>query len=165
MSSNQDNFIDKAFMVIADLLIKLLPVPLNQKRAFAYYRKGMTAHAEGEYAEALENYFLALSLEEDLNARSYILYNIALIYGRTGSTMQAIDFYLLALDANPFLCQAWNNLGVIYHALGIYSIDLKEFEVAQSCFSKAARMWRIVAFLEPDSYPEVNNWLKINGLI
>ena len=163
MSSKNDNFIDKTFMFLADLFIKILPLPLNEKKAFAYYRKGVTAQDEGEYSEALLNYFYALDLEEDSNSRSYILYNIALIYGRTGSTVLAIEFYKLALDANPFLSQAWNNLGVTYHALRVYAMHLKEVETAQALFRMAATMWRAAVLLEPEEYPEVKNWLKVNG--
>ena len=59
------NFIDRVFTVISDLILKLLPASKQEKQAFAYYRAGMAAQAEGEYAEALENYYEALQLEED----------------------------------------------------------------------------------------------------
>ena len=39
----------------------------------------MSAQTEGEYAEALENYYEALRLEEDPYDRSYVLYNIGLV--------------------------------------------------------------------------------------
>ena len=67
-----DNFIDKTFTVIADIVLKVLPASKQEKEAFAYYRDGMSAQSEGEYAEALENYYEALRLEEDPYDRSYI---------------------------------------------------------------------------------------------
>ena len=58
-SQRNDNFIDKTFTVIADIFLKVLPTSQREKQAFTYYRDGMSAQAEGEYAEALQNYFEA----------------------------------------------------------------------------------------------------------
>ena len=52
-SQKNDNFIDKTFTVVADILIKVLPTTNREKQAFTYYRNGLSAQAEGEYAEAL----------------------------------------------------------------------------------------------------------------
>ena len=71
-----DNFIDKTFTIVADILLKVFPASKQEKQAFFYYREGMSAQSEGEYAEALENYYEALQIEEDPYDRSYILYNI-----------------------------------------------------------------------------------------
>lgn len=61
-SMKNDNFIDKSFTVMADLILKFMPgVNKSQKAAFAYYRDGMSAQADGEYAEALDNYTEALN--------------------------------------------------------------------------------------------------------
>ena len=46
------NFIDRVFTVISDLILKLLPASKQEKQAFAYYKAGMAAQAEGDYAEA-----------------------------------------------------------------------------------------------------------------
>ena len=43
-----DNFIDKTFTVIADIVLKVLPASKQEKEAFAYYRDGMSAQSEGE---------------------------------------------------------------------------------------------------------------------
>ena len=64
-SQRNDNFIDKTFTVIADILLKVLPTSNKEKQAFSYYRDGMSAQSEGEYAEALQNYYEALRLETD----------------------------------------------------------------------------------------------------
>ena len=50
-----DNFIDKTFTIVADILLKVFPASKQEKQAFSYYRDGMSAQSEGEYAEALEN--------------------------------------------------------------------------------------------------------------
>jgi hypothetical protein len=59
-TQRNDNFVDKTFTVIADIILKALPTNRKSKEAFAYYRDGMSAQADGEYAEALENYHEAL---------------------------------------------------------------------------------------------------------
>lgn len=77
---------------MADIILKILPTSQRSKEAFAYYRDGMSAQADGEYAEALENYYEALKLEEDANDRSYILYNIGLIYASNGDREKALEY-------------------------------------------------------------------------
>jgi hypothetical protein len=39
-SQKNDNFIDKTFTIIADLLLTILPTTQREKEAFAYYRDG-----------------------------------------------------------------------------------------------------------------------------
>jgi tetratricopeptide (TPR) repeat protein len=62
----------------------------------------MSAQAEGEYAEALQNYYQALRLEIDPYDRSYILYNIGLIHTSNGKHGRALEYYYQALKRNPF---------------------------------------------------------------
>ena len=57
-SQRNDNFIDKTFTLLADILLKVFPASKQEKQAFFYYRDGMSAQA-GDYAEALENYYEA----------------------------------------------------------------------------------------------------------
>ena len=90
-SQRNDNFIDKTFTLLADILLKVFPASKQEKQAFFYYRDGMSAQAEGDYAEALENYYEALQIEEDPYDRSYILYNIGLIYSNNGEYVQALE--------------------------------------------------------------------------
>ncbi len=90
-TQRNDNFIDKSFTVMADIILKMLPANKKAKEAFVYYRDGMSAQADGEYAEALDNYYEALTLEEDPNDRSYILYNIGIIHASNGEHEKAFD--------------------------------------------------------------------------
>ena len=39
-SQRNDNFIDKTFTVIADILLQVLPTSNREKQAFSYYRDG-----------------------------------------------------------------------------------------------------------------------------
>ena len=43
MNQKNDNFIDKTFTVLADILLKVLPATKDEKQAFSYYRYGMSA--------------------------------------------------------------------------------------------------------------------------
>ena len=91
--NKNDNFIDQTFTVVADQLLKFLPTTKREKKAFMYYRDGMSAQGVGEYAEALQNYYEALKLETDPYDRSYILYNIGLIHASNGELEKALEYY------------------------------------------------------------------------
>jgi len=168
------NFIDKTFTVIADILLKVLPASKQEKQAFSYYRAGMAAQCDGKYAEALENYYEALQVEEDPYDRSYTLYNIGLIYGNIGNNSQALEYYHQALELNSNLPQALNNIAVIYHSSGLNTItminedidDMQQAEyraLATEFFDKAGEYWRQALKLAPDNYPGARNWLKVSG--
>jgi tetratricopeptide (TPR) repeat protein len=168
------NFIDKTFTVIADILLKVLPASKQEKQAFSYYRAGMAAQSDGKYAEALENYYEALQVEEDPYDRSYTLYNIGLIYGNIGNNSQALEYYHQALELNSNLPQALNNIAVIYHSSGLNTItmineDIDDIQQAEyralstEFFDKAGEYWRQALKLAPDNYPGARNWLKVSG--
>jgi tetratricopeptide (TPR) repeat protein len=162
-TQRNDNFIDKSFSVMADLILKILPTNKQSKEAFAYYRDGMSAQADGEYAEALENYQEALKLEDDDNDRSYILYNMGLIYASNGELDQALNYYDRAIDLNPRMPQALNNIAVIYHHKGDKAKEGGNQEEAEAFYDKAAEYWKQAIRLAPNNYMEAQNWLKITG--
>jgi tetratricopeptide (TPR) repeat protein len=162
-SQRNDNFIDKTFTVIADILLNILPTTVREKQAFLYYRDGMSAQAEGEYAEALQNYYQAMRLETDAYDRSYILYNIGLIHTSNGEHAKALEYYYQAIERNPSLPQAFNNIAVIYHYRGEQAIEEGDSESAEILFNQAASYWKQAIRLAPTSYIEAQNWLKITG--
>jgi tetratricopeptide (TPR) repeat protein len=162
-TQRNDNFIDKSFTVMADILLKILPASKQDKEAFAYYRDGMSAQADGEYAEALENYEEALKLENDLNDRSYILYNIGLIHASNGEHERALGYYHEALAINGQLPQALNNVAVIYHYQGEQAAEAGQMEEADDLFNKAADYWKRAIRIAPNNYIEAQNWLKTTG--
>mmetsp|Transcript_4876 Transcript_4876/g.12756 ORF Transcript_4876/g.12756 Transcript_4876/m.12756 type:complete len:170 (-) Transcript_4876:348-857(-) len=157
------NFIDKTFGVVADILLQTLPTPKRDKEAFAYYRDGMSAQAEGEYAEALQNYFEALRLESDAYDRSFILYNIGLIHTSNGDHARALDYYAQSLERNPSLPQALNNIAVIYHYRGEQAMEAGLDKTSKVLFDKAADYWLEAIRIAPDNYIEAQNWLKVTG--
>jgi tetratricopeptide (TPR) repeat protein len=162
-TQRNDNFIDKSFTVMADIILKILPTNKKAKEAFVYYRDGMSAQADGEYAEALDNYNEALELEEDANDRSYIHYNMALIYASNGEHQRALDRYELALESNPRLPQALNNIAVIYHYQGEQAKSVGDADAAEGFFDKAAQYWVRAIRMAPNNYLEAQNWLKTTG--
>lgn len=162
-TQRNDNFIDKSFTVMADIILKILPTNRQSKEAFAYYRDGMSAQADGEYAEALENYYEALKLEPDDNDRSYIFYNIGLIHTSNGEHDLALENYQKALDLNPRMPQALNNMAVIYHYKGEKAKAEGNEEESEAMYDKAAEYWKQAIRLAPNNYIEAQNWLKITG--
>jgi tetratricopeptide (TPR) repeat protein len=162
-TQRNDNFIDKTFTVMADLILKMLPTKQSAKEAFAYYRDGMSAQADGEYAEALQNYDEALRLEEDPRDKSFILYNIGLIHASNGEHDKALSYYREALALNPSLCQALNNMAVIYHYKGEQAEVSGEKQTAEEFFDEAAGYWLEAIRIAPNNYIEAQNWLKNTG--
>nr|NP_683828.1 photosystem I assembly protein Ycf3 [Chaetosphaeridium globosum]Q8M9W1.1 RecName: Full=Photosystem I assembly protein Ycf3 [Chaetosphaeridium globosum]AAM96583.1 hypothetical chloroplast RF3 [Chaetosphaeridium globosum] len=162
-SQRNDNFIDKTFTVVADILLRVIPTTRREKEAFSYYRDGMSAQSEGEYAEALQNYYEAMRLEIDPYDRSYILYNIGLIHTSNGQHTKALEYYLQALERNPALPQAFNNMAVICHYRGEQAIQQGDPENAEAWFDQAADYWKQGIALAPSNYIEAQNWLKITG--
>ncbi|HHP7243344.1 MAG TPA: photosystem I assembly protein Ycf3 [Elainellaceae cyanobacterium] len=162
-TQRNDNFIDKSFTVMADLILKILPTSKNSKEAFAYYRDGMSAQADGEYAEAMDNYVEALNLEEDPYDRSYILYNMGLINTSNGEHDKALERYHEALELNPRMPQALNNVAVIHHYLGERAKDAGNVEESDSHLDQAAEYWQQAIRLAPNNYIEAQNWLKTTG--
>lgn len=162
-TQKNDNFIDKSFTVMADLILKMLPTNQKAKEAFAYYRDGMSAQGDGEYAEAMENYEEALKLEEDPYDKSYILYNMGLINASNGELEKALELYHQAIELNPQLPQALNNIAVIYHHQGEKAKEKGEEEIAEGLFDRAAEYWKQAIRIAPNNYIEAQNWLKITG--
>ena len=162
-TQRNDNFIDKSFTVMADIILKILPANKKAKEAFAYYRDGMSAQADGEYAEAMDNYKEALKLEEDPYDRSYILYNMGLIHASNGKHKQALELYHEALELNPRLPQALNNIAVIYHYKGEQAEDAGHEDDAEALFDQAAAYWKEAIRLAPNNYIEAQNWMKNTG--
>jgi len=162
-TQKNDNFVDKSFTVMADIILKILPTNKKAKEAFVYYRDGMSAQAEGEYAEALDYYVEALEMEEDSNDRSYILYNMGLIYASNGDHNKALEFYHQAIELNPQLPQALNNIAVIYHFQGERAKETGDHDGGEALFDQAADYWIRAIRMAPNNYIEAQNWIKTTG--
>ena len=162
-TQRNDNFIDKSFTVMADMILKMLPTKKQAKEAFAYYRDGMSAQADGEYAEALDNYNVALELEEDPYDKSFILYNMGLIHASNGDHDAALEKYAEAIDLNPRMPQALNNTAVIHHYRGEQAEAAGDKQAAEALYDQAASYWLEALRMAPNNYIEAQNWLKNTG--
>jgi tetratricopeptide (TPR) repeat protein len=154
------NFIDKSFTILADLFLRIFPASFEEKKAFNFYLNGLSAQDNGEYSEALTNYYKSLQLEEDYYDRSIILYNIGLIYSKSGDYLRSLKYYYFSLFLNPTFISALNNLATIYHYQGVKASEKNCILLSQSLFQKAAFYWTKVLKLDPNSYLEAWNWLK-----
>ena len=160
-----DNFIDKAFSAMSDVVMKVIPTDQKSKDAFKYYRTGMAAQVDGNYAKALGNYTEALALEEDPYDKSYILYNMGLIFANNGDHEKALDYYRQALELNPNLIQALYNTGVVLHFKAEQAEEEGRPDEAEQFFDLAADFWKRAIKIAPNNYSEVQNWLKTTGRV
>ncbi|KAL8462844.1 hypothetical protein ACS0TY_033736 [Phlomoides rotata] len=86
----------------------------------------MSAQSEGNYAEALQNYYEVMRLEIDPYDQSYILYNIGLIHTSNGEHAKALEYYFRALERNLFLPQTFNNMADLSLRATIFTIEVKK---------------------------------------
>ena len=106
-----------------------------------------------------------MRLETDAYDRSYILYNIGLIHASNGEHGRALQYYYQALERNPSLAQALNNIAVIYHYRGEQAAEGGQSEISKIPFDKAGDYWREAIRLAPTNYIEAQNWLKMTNRI
>jgi len=162
-SQRNDNFIDKSFTVMADLIVKLLPIDPRAKEAYVYYRDGLSAQNDGDYAEALDNYEEALKLEENAIDRGEILKNMAIIFMSTGEEEKALDYYRQSLEANPNSPSCLKNMGLIFEKWGRIAAENGDQDSADRWFDEAAEHWTRAVKLYPGGYLDIENWLKSSG--
>uniref|UniRef100_A0ACD5ZUA4 Uncharacterized protein n=1 Tax=Avena sativa TaxID=4498 RepID=A0ACD5ZUA4_AVESA len=100
------NFIDKTFSIVANILLRIIPTTSGEKKAFTYYRDDFLNRMNDRNG-------CWLNPKEIM--RNYIFYNIGLIHTSNGEHTKALEYYFRALERNPFLPQAFNNMAVICH--------------------------------------------------
>jgi len=162
-SQRNDNFIDKSFTVMADLIVKLLPIDAKAKEAYVYYRDGLSAQNDGDYAEALENYQESLKLEANPIDRGETLKNMAIIYMSNGEEQRALDTYARALEENPNQPSCLKNMGLIYEKWGRIAEESGDHDAAGRWFDQAAQAWTRAVRQNPGGYLDIENWLKATG--
>ena len=82
---------------------------------------------------------------------------------KKGKYGEALEYYYQALERNPSLPSALNNISVIYHYRGEQALESSQTEISKLLFDKAADYWREAIRLAPDTYIEAQNWLKMTG--
>ena len=123
----------------------------------------MAAQTSGDYSSALRAYAESLKLEEDPIDRSYIFYNLGIIFANNGEFVKSVKYYHLALDQNKELPQAYNNVAVIYHNQGTRAERQGNIDKAMVLYDKAAQYWNQAIRIAPTNYLEAQNWLKETG--
>ena len=162
-SNNKDNFLDKAFTVIAEGIVKMMPIAAKEKQAYIYYREGFAAQNNGDYSEALENYEESLKLEENAVDRGETLKNMAIIYMSNGDEELALETYVKALAENPKQPSCLKNMGLIYEKRGRAAQQKGKQDESDIWFDKAAEVWTKAVRLYPGGYLDIENWLKTTG--
>lgn len=162
-NDKSDNFIDKAFTVMTDIVVAAMPLAQQEKDAYQFYRDGMQAQVAGDYSAALRAYAESLKLEEDPIDRSYIFYNLGIIFGSNGEYVKAVKYYHLALDQNKELCQAYNNIAVIYHDQATRAEKKGALDKSTVLYDKASEYWNQAIRIAPTNYLEAQNWLLTTG--
>ena len=148
---------------MAEMIVKAMPIPSNEKQAYIYYRDGLAAQNDGDYSEALENYEESLRLEENSIDRGETLKNMAIIYMSNGDEDRALDTYMQALAENPKQPSCLKNMGLIYEKRGRSAQQAGNQDECDIWFDRAAEVWSKAVRLYPGGYLEIENWLKTTG--
>jgi sensor histidine kinase YesM len=107
--------------------------------AGAHGNIGNAFYEQGEYPQALDNYYKALKVAEEAGDQKAIvrwLGNIGVVYTRMGDYLKAIDnnFRILSisekLNDKRILASTYNNIGIIYKFKGNYIRALDYFSKA-----------------------------------
>ena len=159
----KDNPIDKAFTVMAEMIVKVLPIDSEEKKAYIYYRDGLSAQNDGDYSEALENYEESLKLEQNSMDRSETLKNMAIIYMSNGEEERALQTYMQSLEENQKQPSCLKNMGLIYEKRGRMAREAGNQDESDIWFDRAAEVWAKAVRLYPGGYLEIENWLKTTG--
>nr|QXP99811.1 photosystem I assembly protein Ycf3 [Fallopia aubertii]UFQ30774.1 Ycf3 [Reynoutria japonica] len=93
--------------------------------------------------------------------REAFTYYRDVIHTSNGDHTKALEYYFRALERNPFLPQAFNNMAVICHYVREQAIRQGDSEIAEAWFDQAAEYWKQAIALTPGNYIEAHNWLKI----
>mgnify|MGYP000175643542 CR=1 FL=1 len=98
---------------MAELIVKAMPIDANEKKAYIYYREGLSAQDRGDYSEALECYEESLTLEMNAVDRSETLKNMGIIFMSNGDEERALEMYMKSLEENPKQPSCLKNMGLI----------------------------------------------------
>lgn len=103
----------------------------------AYSNFGSIADDGGKYAEALQNYLIALKLKEEIGdeeGQAVVLNNAALILTEMGDHKKALEYFFRAVEMNKrlnltfLLTKNYNNIGNLYFNEENYELALEYYE-------------------------------------
>ncbi len=148
---------------MAELIVKAMPIDEQEKKAYIYYREGLSAQDRGDYSEALECYEESLTLEMNAIDRSETLKNMAIIYMSNGDEERALETYMKSLEENPKQPSCLKNMGLIYEKRGRLAQQSGNLDEADIWLDRAAEVWTKAVRLYPGGYLDIENWLKTSG--
>ncbi len=148
---------------MAELIVKVMPIDEQEKKAYIYYREGLNAQDRGDYSEALEAYEESLKLEMNPIDRSETLKNMAIIYMSNGEEDRALETYQQSLAENPKQPSCLKNMGLIYERRGRIAEESGNEDESNRWFDQAAEVWTKAVRLYPGGYLDIENWLKTTG--
>ena len=146
------------FRILSDNLVQ--STSKQGRSAFMAYQQGFRKQSEGEYAAALKSYRNALRVELDPFARSYIYYNIGIIYVNLGKMSKALLSFNQSLRLNPFNSSPLNNVGVIYYDIAQHFSSQCNVAQSEIFTERANNYWLEATRLAPSQYLDVENWLR-----
>jgi len=109
--------------LLVDRALSHLKSLLLTKKATAYINIGNIYKEQGNYPEALKNYFVSLKIGEEITDKKGMAYsynNIGLIYWRQGNYTEALKNYFACLKimeeigGKKGMAASYNNIGLIY---------------------------------------------------
>lgn len=114
---------------------------LDYKRglATAYNRVGIVYDVTGRYKEALENYSIALILNNEIGNEANaagVLNNIGMIYWNKGDYAKALSFYFKSAETLERIGNE-NMLGNVYNNIGLIYSETKEIDKSLQYFEEA----------------------------
>ncbi len=148
---------------MAELIVKAMPIDEKEKKAYIYYREGLSAQDRGDYSEALECYEESLKLEANSVDRSETLKNMAIIFMSNGNEELALETYRKSLDENPKQPSCLKNMGLIYEKRGRLAQQAGNYDEADIWLDRATEVWTKAVRLYPGGYLDIENWLKTTG--
>ncbi len=148
---------------MAELIVKVMPIDDKEKKAYLYYREGLSAQDRGDYSDALECYEESLKLEMNAVDRSETLKNMAIIYMSNGNEDLALETYMKSLEENPKQPSCLKNMGLIYEKRGRMAQRNGNQDEGDIWFDQAAEVWSKAVRLYPGGYLDIENWLKTTG--
>lgn len=101
--------------------------------AALYLQEGRYADAELEYRKILDSIDQFAGQQGAQVVEAAALYNLGIVYEKTGRPIEALDAYNSAVAINPKMEKAYNNAGLTYQKLG-------EVRKAEESFKKAIEL-------------------------
>ena len=143
-----------------EALVQTNSLPFGKNRgwakgnASAYNNIGNIYYNQGNYPEALKNYFVSLQINEALKNKKDIAgsyHNIGIIYYHQNNYQEALKNYFAALnmrkeiDDKQGIANSYNDIGLIYDDPNNYQEALKNYFAALKIYEEVGDKKRTVA--------------------